>query len=285
MCPRPKHAARRTPALATWRSGRAARRGMTLTELVVAIGVMGMIAAALGTLALSIEIENQEIQGSADAVQHARVTLDRIQRTLRQATCAETYPGFLVVPEVIGTDSYPHTLVVWMPASGKPTNAAGPPLFSEIVVYSHDATSPEKLLELTDTTDTRTVPAWTNLASWRMEIAALKARATAKKTTLTNLVRTVAVTNNGTATKIPATRFEVENRPLAEVAQYRAGTKAWNEINWCLDLYSSTTGTCQAWCRIELQLLPGEKMQTKDTAGASAIPFFGSGAVLFQVTQ
>lgn len=258
---------------------------MTLTELVVAMGVTGMIAAALGTLALSVEIESQEIQGSADAVQHARVTLDRIQRTLRQATCTETYPGYLVVPTVIGTDSYPHTLVVWRPASGKPTNAAGPPLFSEIVVYAPDATSPEKLLELNDPTDNRTVPAWTNLATWRTEIAALKGRATATKTMLTSLVRTVAVTNNGTTTKVPATRFEVENRPLAEVAQYRAGTKAWNEINWCLDLYGTTTGTCQAWCRIELQLLEGEKMQAKDAAGASAMPFFGSGAVLFQVTQ
>src|SRR5262245_26060601 len=87
---------------------RALRRGMTLTELIVAIGVMGLIAATLGTLALSVEVQGDHVQGTGDAVQHARVVLDRIQRNLRQATAAENYPAYLVVPQVNGTDSYPH---------------------------------------------------------------------------------------------------------------------------------------------------------------------------------
>lgn len=269
------------------RNRTASRRAVTLTELLIAVAVMAMMAAALSTLATSVEIIGANGRGRNEAIQHARVTLERIQRNCREATCNATYPGFFAVPEVVGTESFPVSLVVWHPATAA-ANPGGAPLMSELIVYTTDGSDPSKLLELSDPADTRTSPLWTNLTTWRTEIASLRSRATAKRVVLTSLLRTAlaSTSTNGSAQRLGAVRFDCLVRPSAtEWSEFQAGTRSWQDISWALDIYGKSTGMRQSWCQIELQLIPGSKMETNDSTGQSAIPFFGSAARYYMLSR
>src|SRR5205085_12493886 len=124
----------------------------------------------------------------------------------------ENLPGAIVVPETVAGLRQPNTLVVW-----RPQNAAadpdGLPKFNELVIYSLSPTARNELCEFTAPTDTRTVPAISNLAGWQSEITALKAASSTKKTLLTDRLR--VSTSAGDAEKRGVVRFEVERRPTA----------------------------------------------------------------------
>ena len=64
------------------------------------------------------------------------------------ATANQQFPGVLILPDQDGTWTFPATLVVWHP-SGSPANPTGLPLYSELVIYTHDPNSPNGLVELT----------------------------------------------------------------------------------------------------------------------------------------
>src|SRR3978361_2196990 len=98
------------------------RRGMTLAELLIATTIMLMIATAVGSLAATVHSTNSFCQGYVVCAQHARVALNRIERTAQGATMSEQFPGCFVVTEQAGSDVLPSTLVVWSPA----TTAADP---------------------------------------------------------------------------------------------------------------------------------------------------------------
>src|SRR3954462_7735764 len=94
------------------RCTRMVRRGLTLAELLVATSIMLMIATAIGTLAATVQTTNSFCQGYTISAQHARVVLNRIERTVQAATASEQFRGFIVVPEQAGAQELPSTLVV-----------------------------------------------------------------------------------------------------------------------------------------------------------------------------
>ena len=134
------------------------RRGFSLAELLIAVAIMAVLAGAVGALAISVESGSAFSQGRAMATQHARVARDRIERTVREATANEQFPGFFVLTERIGSTKLPDTLVVWRPA-GSPANPQGMPLMSELVVFTPDKNSPNRLLEVRAPGANRPAPA------------------------------------------------------------------------------------------------------------------------------
>src|SRR5262245_66319776 len=110
------------------------RRGLTLAELLVAATIMLLIAAAVGTLASAVKSTNDYCHGYTTSAQHARVALSRIERAVTNAYANEQFPGCLIVAEQAGSQTLPHTLVVWYPTAGTVANSAGLPLIREIVV-------------------------------------------------------------------------------------------------------------------------------------------------------
>jgi len=56
-------------------------------------------------------------------------------------------------------------------------------------------------------------------------------------------------------------------------------------VPWVQDIHGPNTGLRQAWCRFELQLTPGEDSRASDPNGDTAIPFFGSGAIYYQLER
>jgi hypothetical protein len=61
------------------------RRGLTLTELLIAGTIMTMLAGGMGSLVLTVHSANEYCRGQSVAAQHARISLDRIQRAVRTA--------------------------------------------------------------------------------------------------------------------------------------------------------------------------------------------------------
>ena len=258
------------------------RSALTLVELLLAVAILSLIAGALGALARTVSIGSQYSSNASTSVQHARVTLERISRTIESATANENFPGAIVVAETVGGLRHPNSLVVWRPPSA-PADSAGLPRFNELVIYSASTSAANELCEFTAPGDTRIVPAITDTAAWKSEIAALKGAAGTKKTLLTDRIRVSS--SGGEAEKRGAIRFEVARRPtLTELAGYRAGTTAWDELPWPQGIYGAQAGMSQTWVRIELQLVPFASSRIVSSS-ENVFPFFGSGAIYFELKR
>ena len=263
------------------------RHGFTLAELLIAGGVMAMILAAMANVFSAVQMSSDYVRGKGQTVQHARVALHRIQSFMNEATATEDFYGFEVFGEVVNGYAYPDTLVVWRP-DGDPLNPDGPPLFSEIVVFCPDPNAPNQLLEITDPADTRPVPAFTATGAWATELDNLKNGTTANRVVLTNMLRvgSTALIDGDMSAPRGAVRFDVRVLPtVGEWSQFQAGTSNWADLAWVQGIYSSQTGLRQVWGRVELQLMPADAGTQIDPTGETAIPFFGSGALYYEMTQ
>jgi len=268
-------------------------RGLTLLELLIAMSIVAMVVGTLGTLAHGVQQAYEYTEGYGIATQHARVALDRITRTANEATANEQFPGFIILSYTVGAYQFPDTLVVWHP-SGAPADAKGLPRFNELVIYCPDPSVPNRLLEITVPSDTRTVPAVSNQAQWATEIQTIKQSSSAQRVTLTDLLRT-CLANTGTsqqwraalrfASRLPPDSQSSQYKELrpsdSQWSQYKGGSLAWQDLYWPQGLYGAQMGLRQAWLRIELQLMPGKNWVANNPAGQRAITFFGSAAVYY----
>jgi len=257
-------------------------RGLTLLELLLAVSIMSIVAGTLGMLARGVRISSDYSIGYSTATQHARVTMERINRMVNEGLANESFPGAAVFADTVNGWTFPDTLVVWHP----PTTAANPtglPLFSELVVYCPSPSVPNQLLEITSPSDTRTVPALSNTAAWKTELTTLKTGSTSNKVLLSDLVRVAAVTTGGGNTR-GAVRFVVAQRPSAtQWSGYRAGSVLWANINWPQTLYGMQGGLAQTWVRTEIQLMTSSTA-VSDSKAQQVLPFFGSAAIYYDLS-
>jgi hypothetical protein len=258
------------------------RRALTLIEMLTAMSVVSLMTVSLGALAHAVRISSDYTEGTTNATQHARVAFERISRAVGQGLASESFPGAIVFADTVGSWTYPDTLVVWHP-TGAAANPTGMPQFNEIVVYCPNPATPNQLLEITSPTDTRVVPAITDLSTWNSELANLKTGLASQKVLITDLVRTATPTT-GTVAR-GAVRFAVELHPTAtDWANFRAGSLAFSSVPWVQTIYGSQTGLRQTWVRGELQLMPGYNLPS-DPSGQVAIAFIGSAALYWNLHQ
>lgn len=262
------------------------RRGLTMTELLVASTIMMMIAIGMATVATTVHTANDFSHGRIVCAQHARVALDRIEYTLIHSTCSEQFPACLVVTEQAGSQELPQTLVVWSP-TGAAASPTGLPLVCELLIYAPDPAAPANLVEFRASTNTSAVPATSDATSWRTLTDGIKASLTTDRTVITNRLRTAPLSGSWTSTLSASqlrgvVRF---NRLLTpseqEWSQYKAGTKTWSSISWPLDSYRQTSGTRAVVCQTELQVVSGDMA----SAAATAVPFFGSATRSYELTR
>jgi hypothetical protein len=267
-------------------TGRSRRSGLTLAELLVASTIMLLIATAVATLAATVQSTNDYCKGHTISAQHARVALSRIERAVQYAVANEQFPGCIVVTEQAGSQELPHTLVVWNP-TGTAANPTGLPLVSEIVVFCPDPARPNTLLEIRSPTDNSLVPATTNISAWRTLTGQLKNNSSASKVVLTDRLRTCPLTGDYNDSLSPldlrgAIRFRRLMAPSDQQwAQYRGNARTWQNIDWPQDSYRSTSGTRVVACQTELQIAPG----TMASAAATAIPFYGSATITYELAR
>jgi hypothetical protein len=252
-----------------------------LIELLIASAVMAMTMAALAALGKAVQVNAAYGDGHGQAVQHARVAIERITRMAREATASPSFPGFLVLTEAEAGWRFPDTVVIWHP-SGSPVDPNGLPRFNELIIYCPDPEDPHQLVEITAPSDTRTVPALSDLTTWASRIDGIKNASSSQMVMLTDLMRSCPV---GTGFR-GAVRFESRLRPSAEEwTSYQAGDLDWDDLPWVQGLYGSKTGLRQAWLRIELQLMPGATVIGDDPGGQQAMAFLGSAALYFQMRK
>lgn len=256
---------------------RAARRGLTLAELLIATTILLLIATAVGLLASAVHGANAYGQGYLVAGQHARVALSRIEQTLRKTYASEQFPGFLVVSEVAGGQQLPQTLVVWAPATA-PANPDGRPLVKELVLFSPNPARPNELLEIRDPTNAALAPDTSNTSAWRTLTESLRSSLKASRIVLTDRLRTAPLAGDWNQSLTAAdlrglVRFQRLLAPTEQAfSQYRLRLRSWEDLDWPLDRYRATSGTRCVVCQTELQVTTSSMA----SAQATALPFYGS---------
>lgn len=260
------------------------RHGLTLAELLVATTVLVMIGGSAATLAFAVYSSHEVCREQSVAAQHARVSIDRIERAMAEATASESFPGCLIVNFSADGYTFPDTLAVWNP-SGAPVDPAGLPRVNELIVFSCDPSQPERLLEMTWPSNADTVPATSNAVLWDALIDSFHSSPQTVKNQLTDrlhfgTVDTTPLIDGLFSTRRGAIRFKQIMAPSAsQWSQYRGGQRSWQSLDWPLDLYSSQTGMRTVSLQVEMQIRSGPKSQP------DPIPFFGSASVSYALRK
>jgi prepilin-type N-terminal cleavage/methylation domain-containing protein len=259
------------------------RRGLTLIELMIALSIMSIMAAALGSLSLAVQMSNQYALSNGTAVQHARVALERMERNMREAHASPEFPGFVVFSNTIGAHSYPDTVVIWKP-NGEPVNPDGLPVYEELVIYCPNPRSPNELLEITIPSSLATVPDPTSTGTWSTVLDLIRANEDLSRVVITDLLRTALPSTDGDLRGV--LRFQTRLRPSAnEWENYVGGSVAWEDLPWAQGVQGSSNGLRQSWCQIELQLIPDGALEAGEDEQQVALPFFGSAALYYELEK
>ncbi len=254
------------------------RSGLTLPELLASMLILGLIAASLGGVASAVRSSNAYCSGQTQAAQHARVTLARLERNISLATANENFPGCRVFATTVSGSTFPDALVVWSPLASA-VAPTGLPRVNELLLYTFNPSAPNQLLEIRDTTNTATAPAASATSSWNTLVSGLLSSNTATRTVLTTRLRTARPT--AASNSRGAVRFLLLAGPTdAQWASYRAGTTAWDDLDWPLDRYGSTTGSRMIALQIELQMDASDGVSS-----GNVVPFFGSATYSYQLSR
>jgi len=255
------------------------KRGLSLAELLVASAVMGIICLSFGTLAMSVQMANEYSQEKNLVGQHARVILQRVERTIQGAHASEGFPGIVPITYYYASYDFPQAIAVWDP-DGVPLGDY--PHVDELVFFAVDRDNPNRLLEIRTDSDSSAAPDLTDEASWRTLVADLIKSSDSEIVEISDLVRAGAAGANYYSTL----RFQTRVLPSdADIAAARAGTVDWEDLNWATSIYSSQAGVRQVWCHFEWQLVPSDNIDQHSRLQEQAVPFFGSSAIYYQVTK
>ena len=261
------------------------RHGLTLVELLLSLAILVMIAGALAGLAKAVQMNSDYGEGQATATQHARVALERIERSVSEAVASESFPGLLVVDSYAGASRFPDTLIVWHPAAG--TTAVDPqglPRFHELVLYYPNPQQANQLLEVTLPGDSRVAPSADDPSAWSAAVASIKSAQGVQTVVLTDMLRTASASRGNSTASRGAVRFESRLRPSAdEWKQYRDGAIPWKKLPWVQGIGGWQTGLRQAWVRMELQLTPAGSTGAGGASVQPAATFFGSATVYYEM--
>lgn len=251
---------------------------MTLAEMLVATAIMGMMAAALSTIALAVQMAHEYAAEQGVMAQHARVIIDRIQRSFSTATASESFPGAQVVTYYDSTYPFPQAIAIWSPTATA-ADPDGLPQVGEIKFFAADPDAPNRLLEFQATGDTRTAP--TSNAAWQTLIDELIADENVEKVELTDQLAAPKLVS-GAVKSYSTLRFEMRVRPdAAEMADMRGGTKTWETLRWPQRAYGLTSGTRQSWLAFQFQIAPDATAAQESSVDPEAAPFFGSAAIFY----
>lgn len=255
------------------------KRGLSLAELLVASAVMGIICLSFGTLAMSVQMANEYSQEKNLVGQHARVILQRVERTMQGAHASESFPGILPITYYYASYDFPQAIAVWDP-DGSPLGNY--PQINELAIFAADPENPNRFVEIRNASDTSSAPGLTDEAGWRTLVANLIDSSDSEVVEISDLIRAGKAGSNYYSTL----RFQTRVVPSdADIAAARSGSVDWEDLNWATSIYSSKAGIRQVWCHFEWQLVPSSNIDEHSRLQEQAVPFFGSSAIYYQVTK
>jgi hypothetical protein len=246
---------------------------LTLVEMSISIAIMSMVALSVSMLTTTVHNTHVASTHLIRMTQNGRAVFRRIRDTLNRAQANSVFPGFIVRNDLVDGISFPNTLVVWAPV-GDPSDPNALPLVSELVVFRPDPSDPRKLLEITQVTNTSSVPALSDTSGWDTLMASLQSGG--DRVTLTRYLQDTSLTSSD----VGLIRFTARLRPdESQINAYIADTATWDDIYWPQNLYSSSSGMRQNHCLFEFQLRDDPPAVQDVTA------FWGSAAVFFMEPQ
>lgn len=258
-----------------------------MIEMLISISLISMLMVSLAGMASTVQHADEYQRGHGEAAQHARVAVHRIGNTVRRAVANEEFPGLWVVEKSLVGWTFPDVLVVWRPP-GAALDPDGTPRVNELVVYCPNPGAPNELWELTDPSNSSTVPPITDSAAWLTTIDTMRQSVSSEKVVLTDMLRVATVPEIGSTddAKRGCVRFVMRLRPsAAQWQQFQSNSLAWEDLDWVQSIYGSTTGLRQTWVRFELQITPGRQFVMNSAEAMPAVPFFGSAAVYYQMDR
>lgn len=280
------------------RAPRTARRGLTLIEMMLAIGLTAGLMLVLAALATAVQKTAKITQGDGEITQHARVVAERLGRVVRGATTSAAFPGVMVITASKEGAEFPDTLVVWSPESGAASNPAAGPLVSELVVFTWNPAAPNELLEISDRADTSAaltaaeLAAWQNndaQTAWQAVVDSMLASATVSQVVLTDRLRvaSASLTNGTDSTYLRGcVRFDIRYAPSQDDwNDYRDGVIAWEDLPWALGIGGPNYGLRQVAVWHESQLNPGDAGESYSETELPPVPFFGSASLYYQLEK
>ncbi len=255
---------------------RARRAGFTVIEMVISVGIVAMIGVALATLSTAAHSSNDYVEGTGDAVQHARVAIHRIRSAVEESHASSEFPAFVVVKGSAASWDFYDALAIWRP-SGTPANPEGLPLVEELVVITYDANTPTRLVEITVPGDTSTVPVATDTAAWTSLLASMRADAGMVEVELTDKLKSEKISGSDRG----GIQFSAAHHPsIAQWASYTGGSTDFEDLPWVQGIYSSQSGLRQSRVVFDFQLTA---TATANAGDSTVIPFFGSAAKYYEL--
>jgi hypothetical protein len=242
--------------------------------------VLSLIAVGLASFARTVEIGTDYGYGRGTAAQHARVVRERIGRAVNQAHATENDPGFAILAETHGLYRFADTLVVW----NSDANSDNLPQIQELTVFTPNSQAPNELIELTLPGDGRTV-VFNNSSGLKALVDGLRGDANRRQVVLTNLLRTVEIPEDSGRPHAGVVFSGMSRPSAAELASFRGGSTAWENLPWAQGVYGAKAGLRQGLVRFEFQLIPGEGPADAVRQVDETLPFFGSAAVYYEITR
>lgn len=222
--------------------------GVTLVEMLAAIALSAFIIVGIVTFVQLAEDAFAVGRRSSESVQIARACFQQIEKTLDHAFANEFFPGAIVVPQSVGGNALPETLVVWCPSSGQPRNPDGLPYLDELVVFSVNNSRPCELRRYKFSNGGLTAPGPSQTTAWQALIDGLRNQSPGESEVLTDRLRTFVI--NGRV--CGAIRFRVELAPGD--SEWSDPSIAWNALSWPQGLFGPSRGVRRVSVHIEIQL-------------------------------
>ncbi len=254
---------------------------VSITELLVGLALVGLIALACGVLFVAAERASQYAQLQAALVQEGELCVERIRRTVAQAYTTAEFPGFIVLEEIRGHGRFPQILIVWYPEVPVEGDRRRP-LANELVIFCPNPNRPEELLEIRPLSAAGLCPEWNQHTMWKTLATELITSSDARRVVLTNRLRTVADPTAGPAARRAGVFFFSMLRPSeAELEDFRAGRRPWNSLSWVHGIHGPQFGLRQHWLRMEIQLAVRD--DASGEMGGEVFAAFGSAALYYGV--
>jgi len=265
------------------------RRGFTLLEMIVALGIAAMLVVSLSGLLLAVQSAWTVSKSYHDVSIQGRAALERIRWMVSQAG---TYRignepvrlGLVVISRTVDGVTLPETLVVWSGGRSagiqeKRQPAVSLPKINELVIYTPDPGGSNRLVEIQMASNSSTLDFTSSTLGTTIQNL-ISASSAGDRVLLTDKLRTSRVNSGGSL--LGNLRFELLQSPSDEqITTTTIGSDAWYALPWCQGMGFSRGGSRQASVRIELQLETVNGSVVVGGSSPTALPVIGSASVRY----
>ena len=262
------------------------RAGLTLVELLMAMGISSILVVALGGIVTATQSAWKHTQGIEDSQAQITATFDRIKMMVSQAGIYQVsgqppQVGLAVVTNSWNSIDIANTLVVWTGGRNGGISDQGVltrlPKISELLIYTSDPDDTHNLIEIALPGVDSSIDF--NSSSFNSSIRSAIKSSNAESALLSNRIKSsqFILSGNPWGSPVGNIRFEIVKTPSdSSLGSVSPGTSGWMNLPWPQGTTSSTSGLRLVTINYEIQFETAERTFLNDVNSPTALPFFGS---------